>query len=49
MAVKAATLSDIHRDTADRFIIATALVSERLLLTLDSVIPRYSELAGRLA
>ena len=29
MAARAAALSDIHRDPADRFIIATALVGER--------------------
>ena len=49
MAARAAALSDIHRDPADRVIIATALVGKGLLLTLDSVIPTYPELAGLLA
>ena len=48
-AARAAALADIHRDPADRCIIATALVSNRRLLTLDSVIPTYPELAGLLA
>jgi len=38
-AVRAAAPADIHRDPADRFIIATALVSNHRLLTLDSVVP----------
>lgn len=45
-AARAAALADIHRDPADRFIIATALASNRRLLTLDSVVPTYPELAG---
>lgn len=49
MAARAAALSDIHRDPADRVIIATALVGKGRLLTLDSVIPTYPELAGLLA
>ena len=48
-ATRAAALADIHRDPADRFIIATAMVSNRRLLTLNSVIPTYPELAGLLA
>ena len=46
IAVAAAGLADIHRDPADRFIIATALTTGRQLLTLDSVIPSYPELIG---
>ena len=49
MAARAAALADVHRDPADRFIIATALVTNRRLLTLDGVIPTYPELAGFLA
>ena len=49
IAAHAANLADIHRDPADRFIIATALATQRRLLTLDSVIPKYPEMAGKLA
>ena len=49
IAASAANLADIHRDPADRFIIATALATQRRLLTLDSVIPKYPEIAGKLA
>lgn len=49
IAAAAAGLSDIHRDPADRFIMATALASGRRLVTLDSVIPTYPELAGHMA
>lgn len=48
-AVRAAAQADFHRDPADRFIIATALVSNHRLLTLDSVTPTYPELVGLLA
>ena len=49
IAAAAANLADIHRDPADRFIIATAMTTGRPLLTLDNVIPSYPELAGLLA
>ncbi len=49
IATLAANLSDIHRDPADRFIIATALATRRRLLTLDGLIPKYPELVGLLA
>ena len=49
IATLAANLSDIHRDPADRFIIATALATRRRLLTLDSMILKYPELASLLA
>ena len=49
IAAAAANLADVHRDPADRFIIATALTTGRQLLTLDSVIPSYPELTGLLA
>lgn len=44
MASMAANLADIHRDPADRFIIATAIETEATLLTLDSVFKDYPEL-----
>ena len=49
IAASAANLADVHRDPADRFIIATALATQRRLLTLDSVIPKYPEMAGKFA
>ncbi|MBV5328452.1 MAG: type II toxin-antitoxin system VapC family toxin [Chlorobium sp.] len=45
---KAAMLSEIHRDPADRIIIATALVYDAKLASIDSVFPDYMELQGRL-
>lgn len=48
MASRAAMLSDIHRDPADRFIIATAIETGATLLTLDGAINSYPELAGLL-
>lgn len=45
MASRAAMLSDIHRDPADRFIIATAVETGATLLTLDDAIKGYPELA----
>jgi len=41
-------LSDIHKDPADRIIVATAISHDALLASLDSAFPAYSELAGRL-
>jgi PIN domain nuclease of toxin-antitoxin system len=48
-ATQAAALSDIHRDPADRFIIATAVLSCHRLLTLDDTIRRYPEASHLLA
>lgn len=48
MAARAAMLADIHRDPADRFIIATALETGASLLTLDSAFQHYQELTGSL-
>lgn len=48
MAARAASLADIHRDPADRFIIATAIETGATLLTLDSVFKNYPELIGLL-
>lgn len=47
--VLAAALSDIHRDPADRFIIATAVLSRCRLLTLDDTVRRYPEVRHLLA
>jgi PIN domain nuclease of toxin-antitoxin system len=41
MSTLAAGLTDIHRDPADRFIIATALVTKRRLLTQDEMVGKY--------
>jgi len=46
MASRAANLADIHRDPADRFIIATAIETSATLLTLDSAFKDYPELTG---
>lgn len=48
MASMAANLADIHRDPADRFIIATALEIGATLFTLDAVFGNYPELDGLL-
>ena len=45
----AAALSDIHRDPADRFIIATAVLTRYRLLTLDDTMRQYPELHQLLA
>lgn len=49
MATRAAALADIHRDPADRFIIATAIETRATLFSLDSVFENYLELAGFLS
>jgi PIN domain nuclease of toxin-antitoxin system len=41
-------LTGIHKDPADRMIIATAIFHDALLASVDSVFPNYPELAGRL-
>ena len=43
IALRAVQLQDVHRDPADRFIIATALVHDAKLLTLDGAILAYPE------
>lgn len=48
MASRAANLANIHRDPADRFIIATSLETGATLLTLDGVFKNYPELVGLL-
>lgn len=42
------TLQDIHKDPADRIIIATAITHDAMLASVDSVFPEYPELTGRL-
>lgn len=48
IAVRAASLPEHHRDTADRFIIATAMERQVRLISLDSDFPAYLELADKL-
>lgn len=48
MARRAAMLPDLHRDPADRIIIATALELGLVLASLDQCFPAYPELQGRL-
>ena len=48
MAARAASLADIHRDPADRFIIGKAIETDATLLTLNSVFKNYPELIGLL-
>lgn len=44
IANRSVSLAEIHRDPADRIIIATALVHGAKLASIDSVFPNYSEL-----
>lgn len=46
IAARAVNLSPIHRDPFDRLIIATALVYEAKLASVDGVFRQYSELSG---
>ena len=48
IAIKASQLPEHHRDPADRIIIATALIHDASLVSLDSVFPQYEELKDRL-
>lgn len=48
IATRAATLSDIHRDPADRFIIATAIETGLSLISMDRSFRDYPELSGKL-
>ncbi|MDO8789979.1 MAG: type II toxin-antitoxin system VapC family toxin [Sulfuritalea sp.] len=48
MAVAAAQLSDVHRDPADRFIMATAIQLGISLASLDAAFLNYPELGGLL-
>jgi PIN domain nuclease of toxin-antitoxin system len=48
IANRAVMLAEIHRDPADRIIIATAIVHDAKLASFDSVFPNYHELENRL-
>jgi PIN domain nuclease of toxin-antitoxin system len=48
VAVRAASLSDVHRDPFDRIIIATAVEQNGRLATVDGQFSAYTELSGRL-
>lgn len=48
IARRAVALPEIHRDPADRIIIATAIVHDAKLASVDSVFPSYQELQNRL-
>ena len=48
IANRAVMLPEIHRDPADRIIIATAVVHDAKLASMDSVFPNYQELQNRL-
>ncbi|MFA5920982.1 MAG: type II toxin-antitoxin system VapC family toxin [Methylococcaceae bacterium] len=48
IANRSVSLAEIHRDPADRIIIATALVHDAKLASIDSVFPAYPELKNRL-
>ena len=48
IAKRSVTLTEIHRDPADRIIIATALVHDIKLASLDSVFPNYPEISDKL-
>jgi PIN domain nuclease of toxin-antitoxin system len=48
IAQRAVELPEIHRDPADRMIIATAIVHDARLASIDSVFPGYPELQMRL-
>jgi len=48
IADRAVDLPDIHRDAADRIIIATALVHDIRLASMDSVFPKYQEIKSQL-
>ncbi len=48
IAYLAATLPEHHKDPADRIIIATSILHNTKLVSLDSVFPLYTELQGQL-
>lgn len=48
IAARAAELTELHRDPFDRLIIATALVHDARLASVDGTFTRYPELAERL-
>lgn len=48
IAMRAVTLSEVHRDPFDRIIIATAVELDARLASVDGNFPAYPELKGRL-
>ncbi len=48
IAYLAATLPEHHKDPADRIIIATSILHNTKLVSLDSVFPLYTELQAQL-
>ncbi len=48
IAARAAALDDFHGDPADRFIAATAIQLDALLITKDRVLTTWAGLSGRL-
>jgi len=48
IAISSAMLPDVHRDPADRLIIATAVQEDCMLVTYDAFIKQYSALKNRL-
>ncbi len=48
IADRAVKLPDIHRDPADRIIIATAIIHDIKLASMDSVFPDYQEITEQL-
>ena len=48
VAQLAVELPEHHRDPQDRIIIATAMVNDAQLISVDGYFPAYEELAGRL-
>jgi PIN domain nuclease of toxin-antitoxin system len=48
VACKAVSLSTVHKDPFDRLIIATALVYDGRLASVDSLFPLYPEIRDRL-
>jgi PIN domain nuclease of toxin-antitoxin system len=48
IAFRSAELPQHHRDPADRIIIATTIIHDAQLASLDDAFPDYAELAGKL-
>jgi len=48
VAISSALLPDIHRDPADRFIIATAVTADCMLATFDETIKKYDVMRKRI-
>jgi PIN domain nuclease of toxin-antitoxin system len=48
IARRSVALQNVHKDPADRIIIATAITHDALLASLDSAFPSYPEIIGHL-